>query len=69
MERGKTFHTASEVIARRRGDVINIYQEWMRSAAKLTALTDETMQEAGIGVSSKAKVIYTTVDLCGQMPE
>ena len=66
MERGKEFLTASETIARQRGDVVNIYQEWMRNAAKHSALMDNTMQEAGIGVSSRTKVLHVTVDLCGQ---
>lgn len=66
MERGKEFLTASEVIARQRGDVVNIYQEWMRSAAKHNGLMDQTMQEVGIGVSSKTKILFVTVDLCGQ---
>lgn len=69
MERGKTFVTASETIARQRGDVVNIYQEWMRSAAKHNSLMDYTMQEVGIGVSSRTKVLYVTVDLCGQGTE
>jgi len=68
MESGKTFFMASETIARQRGDVVNIYQEWMRNASKLNALTDSTMQEAGVGVASQSKVLYVTVDLCGQMP-
>jgi len=66
MERGKTFFAASEVIARQRGDVVNIYQEWMRSPARVSALTDSMMQEVGIGVASTSKVLYVTVDLCGQ---
>lgn len=66
MERGKTFLTASEVIARQRGDVVNVYQEWMRSAAKHNGLMDQTMQEVGIGVSSKTKILHVTVDFCGQ---
>lgn len=66
MERGKVFLTASEVIARQRGDVVNVYQEWMRSAAKHNGLMDQTMQEVGIGVSSRTKILYVTVDFCGQ---
>ena len=66
MERGKEFLTASETIARQRGDVVNIYQEWMRTASKHNGLMDSTMQEVGIGVSSKTKVLHVTVDLCGQ---
>lgn len=66
MERGKAFLTASEVIARQRGDVVQIYQEWIRSAAKQNGLMDQTMQEVGIGISSKSKVLHVTVDLCGQ---
>lgn len=66
MERGKAFLTASEVIARQRGDVVQIYQEWIRSAAKQNGLMDQTMQEVGVGISSKSKVLHVTVDLCGQ---
>ena len=66
MERGKIFLTASEVIARQRGDVVNVYQEWMRSAAKHNGLMDQTMQEVGIGVSSRTKILHVTVDFCGQ---
>ncbi len=69
MERGKTFFTASEIIARQRGDVVNIYQEWMRTPARVSALTDRTMQEVGIGVASRTKVLHATVDMCGQMPD
>ncbi|MGN0136620.1 CAP domain-containing protein [Anaerotignum sp.] len=65
MENGKEFSTASEVIARQRGDVVQIYQEWMRSAAKHNGLMDQTMKEVGIGVSSRTKVLHVTVDLCG----
>ena len=68
MERGKEFFTASEIIARQRGDVVNVYQEWMRTPARVSALTDSTMQEFGVGVSSKSKVLHVTVDLCGQAP-
>ncbi len=66
MERGKTFLTASEIIARQRGDVVNVYQEWMRTAARHNGLMDSTMQEVGIGIASKTKVLYVTVDFCGQ---
>ena len=69
MERGKKFFNASEIIARQRGDVVNVYQEWMRTPARVSALTDSTMQEVGIGVASKTKVLHVTVDLCGQAPE
>lgn len=68
MERGKAFFTASEIIARQRGDVVNVYQEWMRTPARVSALTDSTMQEVGIGIASKTKVLHVTVDLCGQAP-
>ncbi|WP_458407515.1 S-layer homology domain-containing protein [Anaerotignum sp.] len=68
MERGKEFFTASEIIARQRGDVVNVYQEWMRTPARVSALTDSTMQEVGIGIASKTKVLHVTVDLCGQAP-
>ena len=69
MERGKAFFTASEIIARQRGDVVNVYQEWMRTPARVSALTDRTMQEVGVGIASKSKVLYVTVDLCGQAPQ
>ncbi|MBQ2924876.1 MAG: CAP domain-containing protein, partial [Anaerotignum sp.] len=69
MERGKEFFTASEIIARQRGDVVNVYQEWMRTPARVSALTDNTMQEVGVGVESRSKVLHVTVDLCGQAPE
>ena len=68
MERGKVFFTASEIIARQRGDIVNIYQDWMRSAARVSALTDPSMQEVGIGIASKTKELYVTVDFCGQAP-
>ena len=68
MERGKEFYTASETIAKQRGDVVNIYQEWMRAPSKLNALIDATMQEVGVGVASMTKVLHVTVDLCGQAP-
>ncbi|MBR5270535.1 MAG: S-layer homology domain-containing protein [Anaerotignum sp.] len=69
MERGKEFFTATEIIARQRGDVVNIYQEWMRTPARVATLTDSSMQEVGIGIASKIKVLHVTVDLCGQAPE
>lgn len=65
MERGKQFTTASEVIARQRGDVTNIYQEWIRTTAKLTGLLDVSMQEMGVGVDARSKILYVTVDFCG----
>lgn len=64
--KGKVFHTASETIARQRGDVVNIYQEWMRVAVKYNSLTDASVQEVGVGVSTKSKELYVTVDFCGQ---
>lgn len=66
MERGKTFLTASEIIAKQRGDVVNIYQEWVRTAVRINGLTDTSMQEVGVGVDSRMKELYVTVDLCGQ---
>lgn len=65
MEENISFLTASEVIARKRGDVVNIYQEWVRTAAKYTGLTDGTMQRMGVGVDTRTKELYVTVDLCG----
>ena len=69
MERGKEFFTASEIIARSRGDIVNIYQDWMRTPARVSALTDSSMQEVGIGIASKTKVLHVTVDMCGHAPE
>ena len=66
LAKGKAFRTASETIAKQRGDVVQIYQEWMRTAAKENSLTDSTMQEVGVGISAKSKELYVTVDLCGQ---
>ena len=66
LAKGKAFRTASETIAKQRGDAVHIYQEWVRTAAKENSLTDSTMQEAGIGISAKSKELYVTVDLCGQ---
>lgn len=66
LAQGKAFRTASETIAKQRGDVVHIYQEWMRTAAKQNSLTDSSMQEAGVGISAKSKELYVTVDLCGQ---
>ena len=68
MEQKKEFFSASEIIARQRGDIVNVYQEWMRTPARVSALTDSTMQEVGVGVSSRSKVLHVTVDLCSQPP-
>ena len=43
LAKGKAFRTASETIAKQRGDVVQIYQEWMRTAAKENSLTYGTM--------------------------
>ena len=47
---------------------MNVYQEWMRTPARLSALIDSSMQEVGVGIASKTKVLHVTVDLCGQAP-
>ncbi len=65
LREGKVFSTASEVISKQRGDVVNIYQDWIRTPSKISALTDSTMEEVGVGVTSKTKELYVTVDLCG----
>lgn len=65
-ESGRVFSTATEVIAQQRGDIVNIYQEWVRTASRINGLMDETMQEVGVGVAGASKELYVTVDLCGR---
>lgn len=65
-ETGKTFSTATEVIAQQRGDIVNIYQEWIRTASRINGLMDGSMQEVGVGVAGSSKILHVTVDLCGR---
>lgn len=65
LKEGKTFSTASEVIAKQRGDVVNIYLDWIRNPSKISALKDPTMEEIGIGIATLSKELYVTIDLCG----
>ena len=64
MENNVQFHTASEVIATTRGDVVQLYTELLRTAAKHNGIMDSTMTQAGIGVANDGKVLYLTIDLC-----
>lgn len=65
-ETGKTFSTATEVIVQQRGDIVNIYQEWIRTASRINGLMDAAMQEIGVGVAGSSKILHVTVDLCGR---
>lgn len=65
-ESGRVFSTATEVIAQQRGDIVNIYQEWIRTSSRINGLMDNTMQEIGVGVAGASKELYVTVDLCGR---
>lgn len=58
------FHTAGEVIAMTRGDVVQLYTELLRTAAKQNSVMDSTMTQAGIGVANDGKTLYLTIDLC-----
>ena len=60
-----TFTSASEVIAKQRGDVTNVYQQWIRTPAQLEGLLDPSVDSVGIGVGQKGKELYVTVDFCG----
>ncbi len=64
-----SFTSASEVIARQRGDVTNVYQQWIRTAAQFQGLLDPTMESVGVGVGQKGKDLFVTVDFCGGMKE
>lgn len=65
-ETGRRFSTATEVIAQQRGDIVNIYQEWIRTSSRINGMMDKTMQEIGVGVAGASKELYVTVDLCGR---
>ena len=64
-----SFTSASEVIARQRGDVTNVYQQWIRTAAQFQGLLDPTVDSVGVGLGQKGKELFVTVDLCGGMKE
>lgn len=66
---GISFTSASEVIARQRGDVTNVYQQWIRTAAQFQGLLDPTVDSVGIGVAQKGKDLFVTVDFCGGMKQ
>lgn len=63
------FTSALEVIAKQRGDVIDVYQQWIRTGAQFQGLLDSTMDSAGVGVAQREKDLYVTVDLCGGIKE
>ncbi|MDD3395253.1 MAG: S-layer homology domain-containing protein, partial [Anaerotignum sp.] len=63
------FTSALEVIAKQRGDVTDVYQQWIRTGAQFQALLDPTMDSAGVGVAQSAKDLYVTIDLCGGIKE
>ncbi|WMI82153.1 CAP domain-containing protein [Anaerotignum sp. MB30-C6] len=62
---GVVFTNASEIIVKQRGDVTNVYQQWMRTAAQYHSLLDPSMDSIGIGVAQKDKDLYVTIDFCG----
>ncbi len=64
-----TFTSASEVIAKQRGDVTNVYQQWIRTPAQLESLLDPSVDLMGIGAAQKGKELYVTVDFCGGVKE
>lgn len=61
-----SFHTATEVIAMTRGDVVQLYTELLRTAAKHNSVMDSTMTQAGIGIANDGKTLYLTIDLCNE---
>ena len=64
-----SFETAGEVISRQRGDVVQTYLSWIRTAAKIESLTNSSMTSVGIGASAQTKEVFVTVDLCGGLKE
>lgn len=60
-----SFMSASEVIVKQRGDVTNVYQQWIRTAAQFQGLLDPSMDSIGVGVGQKGKDLYVTLDFCG----
>lgn len=65
LSKGITYQTASEVIAKKRGDTVNIYQEWVRTTATIGGILNTAMDTCGIGVAQKNMDLYVTVDFCG----
>ncbi|WP_304509094.1 S-layer homology domain-containing protein [Anaerotignum sp.] len=59
------FTSASEVIVKQRGDVTNVYQQWIRTAAQFQGLLDPSVDSIGVGVGQKGKDLYVTLDFCG----
>lgn len=66
---GISFTNASEIIVKQRGDVTNVYQQWIRTAAQFRSLLDSSMDSVGIGVAQKEKELYVTIDFCGGITE
>ena len=66
-ESNLSFHTATEVIARSRGEVVQLYAELIRSAAKNNSVFDNTVTQVGIGIANRGKTLYATVDLYSSM--
>lgn len=64
-QRQISFKTASEVIIRQRGDVVNIYQQCIRTPAQINGILDSSMDSVGIGVAQKGRDLYITFDFCG----
>ena len=66
-ESNLSFHTATEVIARSRGEVVQLYAELIRSAAKNNSVFDNTVTQVEIGIANRGKTLYATVDLYSSM--
>lgn len=62
---GIYFTTASELVIKQRGDVVNVYQEIIRTAAQYGSIVDSTVDTMGIGIGQKNKELYVTMDFCG----
>jgi len=62
---GIVFTNASEVVVKQRGDVTNVYQQWIRTPAQFNSILDPTMDSIGIGVAQEDKDLYITIDFCG----
>ncbi|WP_317856348.1 S-layer homology domain-containing protein [Chakrabartyella piscis] len=61
---GVAFTYASELVSGQRGDVVQTYQEWIRTAAKYTVFTDVSVDTMGVGAVKKSNNLYVTVDFC-----
>lgn len=66
---GIAFTNASEVIVKQRGDVTNVYQQWIRTPAQFNGLIDPSVDSIGIGVAQRDKDLYVTIDFCGGIKE